>query len=65
MPLPPMAGHTEARQRLARAVRADRLPQVMVISGPAGVGKQRLALWLAQLVLCEQRELEPCGRCRA
>jgi DNA polymerase-3 subunit delta' len=37
----------------------------MVISGPAGVGKQRLALWLAQLVLCEEKELEPCGRCRA
>jgi DNA polymerase-3 subunit delta' len=29
------------------------------------VGKQRLALWLAQLVLCERREDEPCGACRA
>jgi DNA polymerase-3 subunit delta' len=37
----------------------------MVISGPSGVGKQRLALWLAQLVLCEQHGDEPCGRCRA
>lgn len=65
MPLPPIAGHQEARSRLAEAVRSGRLPQVLVISGPAGVGKQRLALWLAQLVLCERRESEPCGQCRA
>ena len=64
MPLPPIAGHQEARSRLAEAVRSGRLPQVLVISGPAGVGKQRLALWLAQLVLCERRESEPCGQCR-
>jgi DNA polymerase-3 subunit delta' len=37
---------------------------VLVISGPAGVGKQRLALWLAQLLVCERKESEPCGRCR-
>src|SRR5215207_913859 len=64
MPLPPIAGHCEARSRLAEAVRSGRLPQVLVISGPPGVGKQRLALWLAQLVLCERRAPEPCGRCR-
>jgi DNA polymerase III subunit delta' len=65
MSLPPLIGHQEARARLVDAVRTERLPQVIVISGPAGVGKQRLALWLAQLVLCERREPEPCGRCRA
>jgi DNA polymerase-3 subunit delta' len=65
MPLPPIAGHLEARSRLSEAVRSGRLPQVLVISGPPGVGKQRLALWLSQLVLCERRKSEPCGRCRA
>jgi DNA polymerase-3 subunit delta' len=65
MPLHPLTGHVQARRRLAQAVRTDRLPQVMVISGPAGVGKQRLALWLGQLVLCEEKEAEPCGRCRS
>ena len=64
MPLPPIAGHRDARTRLAEAVRTGRLPQVLVISGPPGVGKQRLALWLAQLVVCERGEPEPCGRCR-
>jgi len=65
MALPPLIGHQDARLRLADAVRTDRLPQVILISGPAGVGKQRLALWLAQLVLCERRDTEPCGGCRA
>lgn len=38
---------------------------MLLLSGPAGVGKQRLALWLAQLVLCQQPDPEPCGSCRA
>jgi len=59
-----LVGHQEARQRLARSVRSDRLPQVLVVVGPAGVGKQRLALWLAQQLLCEQPGAEPCGRCQ-
>lgn len=60
-----LVGHQEARQRLARSVRSDRLPQVLVVVGPAGVGKQRLALWLAQLLLCDQPGVEPCDRCQA
>jgi DNA polymerase-3 subunit delta' len=63
MPLAPLAGHHEARRRLAAAFSAGRLPQVMVLTGPGGVGKQRLALWLAQLLLCEQPAAEPCGKC--
>jgi len=65
MPMHPLVGHREARHRLARAVRSDRLPQVLVVVGPAGVGKQRLALWLGQLLLCDEQGKEPCGRCRA
>jgi DNA polymerase-3 subunit delta' len=34
------------------------------LQGPRGVGKQRLALWLAQVLLCE-RENTPCGQCSA
>jgi DNA polymerase-3 subunit delta' len=64
MPMHPLVGHREARHRLARAVRSDRLPQVLAVVGPAGVGKQRLALWLAQLVVCDEPGEEPCGRCR-
>jgi len=60
-----LVGHSQARRRLAAATRSDRLPQVLLVTGPAGVGKQQLALWLAQLVLCELKETEPCDRCRS
>ena len=54
-----------ARRRLSKALANGQLPQVILMTGPEGVGKQRLALWLAQLVLCEAPAEEPCGRCRA
>lgn len=64
MPLHPLVGHQEARRHLARAAAQGTLPQVLLITGPPGVGKQRLGLWLAQLVLCPNpREGEPCGQC--
>ena len=65
MPLPPLTGHLEIRHRLAKAVRGSSLPQVLLLTGPTGIGKQRLALWLAQLIFCERGGEEPCGSCRA
>ncbi|MBA3445302.1 MAG: AAA family ATPase [Gemmatimonadales bacterium] len=65
MPLHPLIGHLAARNRLSSALRRGKLPQVLLLTGPAGVGKQRLALWLAQLAVCEQKIEEPCGACRA
>jgi DNA polymerase-3 subunit delta' len=65
MLLPPLTGHLETRRRLAHAVSHGTVPQVLLITGPTGVGKQRLALWLAQLIFCERGGPEPCGACRA
>jgi len=59
-----LAGHVEARQRLAAARKSGRLPQVILATGPEGVGKQRVGLWLGQLLLCERAAEEPCGSCR-
>ncbi len=64
MSLHPLIGHQVARHRLSRALARGKLPQVLAITGPAGVGKQRLALWLAQLAVCERPDSEPCGSCR-
>jgi DNA polymerase-3 subunit delta' len=65
MALHPLIGHQSARRRLAQAHATGTLPQVILLSGAAGIGKQRLALWLAQLVLCERSGQEPCGACRS
>lgn len=65
MPIVPLHGHTVLRERLARAVRRGALPGTLLFQGPAGVGKQRLALWLGQLVLCTRGESEPCDQCQA
>ena len=64
MPLTPLVGHQNARRRLARAIAEGRVPQVLLLTGPAGVGKQRLALWVAQLLVCERPGSQPCGTCR-
>lgn len=63
MKLHPLAGHGSARQQLARAMELERLPQMLLITGPAGVGKQRVGLWIAQRLLCEQPADDPCGQC--
>lgn len=63
MTLPPVVGHGDLRRRLAESARSGRLPPSLLFHGPGGVGKQRLALWLARLLQCER--LEACGRCRA
>ena len=64
MPLPPLIGHERVKTRLAGAHASGKLPQALLLAGPRGVGKQRLALWLAQLIHCEAPGQEPCGQCR-
>lgn len=61
----PVVGHGDARHSLVRACREDTLPAALLFMGPRGIGKQRMALWLSQLVLCEAPGPEgPCGECR-
>ena len=64
MPLPPLIGHERVKSKLARAHASEKLPQALLLAGPRGVGKQRIALWLAQLIHCEAPGQEPCGQCR-
>ena len=66
MPLRPLYGHEGLRRRLGGAVASNRLPQAILLEGPRGIGKQRLALWLAQVVFCEgaRGTDAPCGSCQ-
>ena len=52
-------GLTTALPRLHRS-----LPASLLFHGPRGIGKQRLALWLAQTLLCENAN-RPCGKCKS
>src|SRR5437773_8428630 len=71
MPIPPLYGHEGIRHRLAGAIASGRLPQALLFEGPPGVGKQRVALWLAQALVCERagekargKAGEGCGECQ-
>lgn len=68
MSLRPLYGHAPLRQRLTSAATDGRLPASLLLQGRRGVGKQRLALWLGQFLLCERavRDAlpEPCGACQ-
>lgn len=55
-------GHDQLRERLSATIRAGRLPSSLLLQGPRGVGKQRLAIWIAQQLLCGEPNA-PCGEC--
>ena len=59
----PLYGHDELRQHLEQAVARGALPASLLLHGPRGVGKQRLALWLAEVLLCTGGPPRPCGAC--
>jgi len=61
----PIIGHQRAQQRILTAIAEGRLPQMLLLTGPQGVGKQRFALWIAQALLCEVGSGQPCGSCRS
>ncbi len=64
MPIPPLYAHEGIRHRLVGAIASGRLPQALLFEGATGVGKQRLALWLAQALMCEAGLGEGCGQCQ-
>ena len=63
MSLHAVRGHASARAALGRAHTRGVLPTALLFHGPRGVGKQRLALWLAQLLVCERAKGAPCDAC--
>ncbi len=64
MTLAALFGHQPLRDRFAAQWRAGRMPSSILLHGPEGVGKQRLALWLGQMMLCTG-DTAPCGECQA
>ncbi len=52
-----------ARAAILSALRAGRLPHALLLHGSPGAGQSGLALWVAQLALCDSPQDGPCGRC--
>ena len=67
VPIVPLYGHTALRERLRTSARRGTLPASLLFQGPVGVGKQRLALWLAQALVCSSptTDGDPCGQCQS
>ncbi|MFL5549565.1 MAG: hypothetical protein ACJ78K_10585 [Gemmatimonadaceae bacterium] len=62
VPIVDLYGHEPLRERLTASIRAGTLPASLLLHGPRGVGKQRLAIWIAGQLLCGA-DVAPCGSC--
>ena len=60
----PVIGHEWAVEHLARALRHGRTRHAYLFTGPARIGKTRLALAFAAALNCTG-DTPPCGECRA
>jgi DNA polymerase-3 subunit delta' len=71
MPFGSIIGHRRIISRLARALARDTLPPALLLAGPPGIGKRRIAAAMAEAINCldprssENLEREACGVCAA
>jgi DNA polymerase-3 subunit delta' len=71
MPFADVVGHRRIVSLLSKALNRETLPPALLFAGPAGVGKRRVALAVAQVVNClkprstPDLERDACGACPA
>ena len=66
MPLRDVLGHNRLIGLLKRSVAGGSLPPSLLFAGPAGVGKRKTAVGLAQALNClSPRDGDACGSCTA
>lgn len=67
-----IVGHHDQRTALHRLFETGRLPSTMMLAGQSGIGKRRVALELAQCLVCQsssegdaQGSFSGCGQCKS
>ncbi len=62
-----ITGHKNTIDALRGLVDSDRIPHAMLIAGPTGIGKMRLARALTNYMYCQNRtpDGDSCGKCPA
>lgn len=51
-----MVGHRLQIQTLRQVIATQKIPQALIFSGPESIGKKKLAMALAQILICEQNQ---------
>lgn len=60
-----IAGHEQIIEHLQNAVRLERVSHAYILNGEKGSGKKLLANTFAMVLQCEERGLNPCGKCKS
>ena len=69
MPFSQIVGHRRVVSLLSKALARETLPPALLLAGPAGIGKRRTAVALAEAINClqpratGQLERDACGEC--
>lgn len=59
-----VVGHTNETDRLFQLKNSGRWPHALLFVGPASIGKKKLALAMAQTMICSE-DSQACGKCPA